>query len=69
MLSRLMTYLPYFAVGVIIGLIVSHLEMQTGYLEDLMILAHEQRRMAIAAAQRDLHTAAASAAKEQSHDA
>jgi len=56
----------YFLFGAVLGATLLMLAQQTQLLEDLYIMAHEQRRMWLAKAQRDL---AAAAAKENPDDA
>lgn len=53
-------------VGFLIGTMLFHIPRQSALLEDLLSLAHEQRRISIAQAQREY---AAAAAKENSPDA
>jgi len=53
-------------VGFLIGTMLFHIPRQSNLLADLLSLAHEQRRMTLAALQREY---AAAAAKEQTHDA
>ena len=55
------TFFAAAAVGVLLGVLLTTISQQTGLLEDLYILAHEQRRLLMASAQREL---AAAAAKE-----
>lgn len=47
------------AIGVLLGVLLTTISQQTGLLEDLYILAHEQRRLLMASAQRELAAAAA----------
>ena len=54
--------------GVVVGTVLVTLSRQTALLEDMYILAHEQRRMAFARIEREMATAAA-AAKESTDDA
>ena len=53
-------------VGVVLGAILVTLSRQTALLEDMYILAHEQRRMNLARVQRDMAAAAASTAPKES---
>lgn len=56
-------FLTAAAAGVALGMLLASLREQSALLERVYILAHEQRRLTIAAAQRDL--ANAGAAKER----
>lgn len=49
-------------VGVVVGTILVTLSRQTALLEDMYILAHEQRRISLAKVQREMATAASAAA-------
>ncbi len=53
-------------VGVVLGTVLVTLSRQTALLEDMYILAHEQRRISLANVQREMATVAA--AKETSHN-
>ncbi len=55
-------FVAYFALGALIGYAFVSLAQQTAMLEDVYILAHEQKRLMLASVRRDM--AAAAAAKE-----
>jgi len=63
--SQPSTFLAAAAVGVLLGVLMTTISQQTGLLEDLYILAHEQRRLLMASVQREL---AAAATKESQID-
>lgn len=65
--SEPVTFFAAAAVGVLLGVLLTTISQQTGLLEDLYILAHEQRRLLMASAQREY--SAAAAAKESNPDA
>lgn len=72
--SEPVTFFAAAAVGVLLGVLLTTISQQTGLLEDLYILAHEQRRLLMASVQRELAAAAANGAtkepsKEPSTDA
>lgn len=52
-------------VGVVVGTVLVTLSRQTALLEDMYILAHENRRMNMARVQRDMAAAAAKESENQ----